>query len=274
VTSVAAANRAGLKDAAPLTLFLALSLIDRNGKVAPALGDLRVRQALNYAIDRAKIADWYGGPSVATPSCQPLTSGMPGYVRYCPYTRNPDANGVWTAPDLARARRLVADSGTRGETVDVWGTSDELAIPPQESRYIASVLRSLGYRIHLHIRPIEAISESARRSFQLSVDGDWEADYPDPSSYIPEFFACHGGDSNGYSCDRRIDAQMQRAELLELEQPAHAAALWTRVDHELTNDAAWVPTVDLRSVEFVSARLHDYEYNPVWGFLPDQVWLR
>jgi peptide/nickel transport system substrate-binding protein len=60
VTSVGAATRAGLKDAAPLTLFLALSLIDRGGKVAPALGDVRVRQALHYAIDRKAVAKVVG----------------------------------------------------------------------------------------------------------------------------------------------------------------------------------------------------------------------
>lgn len=33
------------------------------------------------------------------------------------------------------------------------------------------------------------------------------------------------------------------------------------------------PTVNDREVEFVSQRLHNYEYNPVWGFLADQSWL-
>jgi YVTN family beta-propeller protein len=240
----------------------------------PPFNDVRARQALNYAIDRAKIATWYGGSRVAVPTCQPLTPGLPGYVRYCPYTRDAQKDGIWSAPDLARARRLVDASGTRGEMVDVWGSSDEVAIPPQESRYIASVLRALGYRTRLHVVASETITASERRKFQLSVDGDWEADYPDPSSYLPQFFACGGGDSNGYVCNPRIDAQMRRAELLELQQPTGAAALWARVDRELTQEAAWVPTVDLRAVEFVSARLRNYEYSPVWGFIPDQARLR
>jgi len=56
-------------------------------------------------------------------------------------------------------------------------------------------LRSLGYRVHLHDIPAAAISNALRRHLQLSVDGDWLAAYPDPSSYIPQFFGCGGGNS-------------------------------------------------------------------------------
>jgi len=35
-----------------------------------------------------------------------------------------------------------------------------------------------------------------------------------------------------------------------------------------------VTTVDTREVEITSARLHNYEYNPVWGFLADQAWIK
>jgi ABC-type Na+ transport system ATPase subunit NatA len=38
--------------------------------------------------------------------------------------------------------------------------------------------------------------------------------------------------------------------------------------------AAWVPTVSLRVVELTSRRLGNYQYNPVWGFLADQSWVR
>ena len=236
--------------------------------------DVRVRQALNYAIDRARIADMYGGPGVATPTCQPLAPGLPGYRRYCPYTLNPHADGGWSAPNLARARRLVSASGTRGERVDVWGESDANVIPHAVPGYIASVLRSLGYRAHDHLAPSAAITTAMRRRHQLSADGDWQADYPSPTSYIPQFFSCDGGNSNGYYCDPQLDRKMQQATLLELQHPVRAAALWTEIDHNLTNNAGWVPTVNLRTVDLVSKRIRNYEYNPLWGFIADQVWLR
>jgi YVTN family beta-propeller protein len=235
--------------------------------------DVRVRQALSYAINRNTIAQLYGGPSFAAPACQPIMPGLPGYRRYCPYTLHPSANGAYAGPDLARARRLVRESGTLGDRIDVWGQSDNPYIPRQVPAYFAHVLRSLGYRVHLHEVPFATISNVMRRHFQISIDGDWLAPYPDPSSYIPQFFSCDGGNNGGYYCSPPLDRKMQQASQFDLSNPAKAAAAWTAIDRQLTNNAILVPTVSDREVDFVSKRLHNYEYNPVWGFLTDQSWL-
>ncbi len=44
----------------------------------------------------------------AQPACQILPPQIPGYRRYCPYTRDPGADGRWRGPDINLARRLVA----------------------------------------------------------------------------------------------------------------------------------------------------------------------
>ncbi len=251
----------------------AIDFVHLNTHLAP-FNDARVREAFNYAVDRRALVRLYGGPSFATVTCQPLAPGLPGYRRYCPYTLNPGRSGAWTAPDLSKARELVRRSGTRGERVDMWGAVDESYIPAVVPRYLADVLRSLGYRVTLHLAVLATVSQAARRRHQLSVDGDWIAEYPAPSSYIPQFFTCDGGNSNGYYCDPRLDAEMRSALRLEGRDPARANRLWTAVDHRLTDDAAWVPTVNLRAVDLVSSRLRNYQYNPVWGFLADQSWLR
>jgi peptide/nickel transport system substrate-binding protein len=244
-----------------------------NTHLAP-FNHIAVRKALNYAINRNLIARMYGGPAFATPTCQPLAPGLPGYRRYCPYTSHPSPTGAYSGPDLTYAKHLVAKSGTRGEHVNVWGSPDEGYVPPDVPRYVASVLRTLGYRATAHLRPITSITEPMQTRFQLSSNGDWLSDYPDPSSYIPAFFSCGGGNSNDYICDRALDHQMHNAELLERTNPAAADALWESVDRELTNQADWVPTVSAREVDLVSKRLGNYQFNPVWGFLVDQSWIQ
>ena len=117
----------------------------------PPFHDIRVRQALNYAIDRAKIAALYGGSRFATPTCQPIAPALPGYRRYCPYTLRPRASGAWSAPNLARARRLVAQSGTLGEGIEIWGIPDEGYVPPTTTAYVAGILRTLGYRVRIRL---------------------------------------------------------------------------------------------------------------------------
>ena len=243
-----------------------------NTHLAP-FNDLRVRRALNYAINRREIGRLYGGPGYASPACQVIAPGLPGYRRYCPYTPHPRPDGAWKAPDMARARRLVAQSGTRGERVELWGLTDPGFVPPATASYIAGVLRVLGYRVHLRLVPFATITPAMWKRMQISVGGDWLANYPDPSSYLPQFFACGGGNSNGYYCNPALDRKMQHAELLELTDPPRATATWESVDRQLTNKAVWVPTVTYRDVELTSRRLRNYQYNPVWGFLADQSWL-
>jgi hypothetical protein len=36
----------------------------------------------------------------------------------------------------------------------------------------------------------------------------------------------------------------------------------------------WVPTVIPNEIDFLSSRVRNYQYNPVWGALIDQFWIR
>jgi peptide/nickel transport system substrate-binding protein len=228
----------------------------------PPFDDVRVRRALALAIDRRRIARWYGDD--ASPICQTLMPGMLGHRDLCRSTR----------PDPARARRLVAASGTRGQRIDVWGASDNLGVPREVPRHVAAVLRSLGYRVGLHMVPFARLTPERRRRIQVSVDGDWLPDYPAPSSYVPQFLGCDGGLSNGYVCDRGLDLRMRDASALELAEPSRAAAAWARIDRYVTRRAYWIPTVLPRETELVSPRLGNYQFSPVWGFIADQAWVR
>jgi peptide/nickel transport system substrate-binding protein len=235
--------------------------------------DVRVRRALNFALDRARIARWYGGPFVAAPLCQPLPPGLPGYRRYCPYTSHPRADGRWSGPDLAKARRLVTASGRSGDRVDVWGASDS-PVPPEVAPYVARVLRSLGFRVRLHLVPGATVTRSISRRIQLWAHGDWLPDYPAPSSYLPQYFGCGGSLGNGYVCDRALDREMAHATALQVTDPARAASLWADVDRRLVDQAYWVPTVSVRDVFLTSKRLRNVQYSPIGDFIADQVWLR
>ena len=70
-------------------------------------------------------APWPG----ARPLCQILPATVPGHVPYCPYTRRPNEAGEWSAPDLARARGLIAASGTKGIAITYSGPASTLASP-------------------------------------------------------------------------------------------------------------------------------------------------
>ncbi len=92
----------------------------------PPFTSIRARQAVNYAVDRAKIIRLLQlGPGEAVPTCQVLPADFPGHHNYCPYTADPK-NGAWHRPDLARAVRLAKASGTTHVPVTVWSWNMEV----------------------------------------------------------------------------------------------------------------------------------------------------
>jgi hypothetical protein len=58
------------------------------------------------------------------------------------------------------------------------------------------------------------------------------------------WFACNGPSVHGWFCDRRIDRQLQRTELLKSANLRAAAPIWAAIDRRLVDRAAWVPMVN------------------------------
>jgi YVTN family beta-propeller protein len=224
--------------------------------------DIRVRRAFNLAVDRRHVAQLYGGSDLATPTCQILPPGLPGYRPYCPY-----------AHDVARARALVSASGTQGQQVTVWSWTDDTSISPGVARYYASVLRELGYRASVRLVSHAYLADpppAVFRQIQL-IPAAWG---DTPVGFFTTWFSCSGTNVHGYFCDHRVDRKIARAQALEEMQPRAANALWARLDHELVDRAVWAPVVNDHGLDFVSARVHDYEFHPYWGLIADQLWLQ
>jgi YVTN family beta-propeller protein len=249
-----------------------------NTRVAP-FNDPRVRRAFSLAADRSRLVAALGGPVLATPACQILPPGIPGHRPYCPFTADPGPSGAWVGPDLAAARRLVAASGTRGMRVTVW--SDDAPPDGAAAAFTVSVLRELGYRAARHIATHAALIRAAtdsRRRIQ-ATDGNWQADYPSASDFLDEFFRCSGfrlGDpaatrNGAFYCNPAADHLMKLADSQQATDPARAAATWAAADRAVTLDAPWVTLVNQNNVDFLSARVTNYQHNPFLGILLDQL---
>jgi YVTN family beta-propeller protein len=240
-----------------------------NTKVPP-FDDIRVRRAVNYGADRAAGVRVSARALGAEPTCQILPPAFPGYVRYCPF----GAGNVWRGPDLVRARRLVADSATRGARVTVWVPDNHR----QEAGFAASLFRSLGYRAR-----IKRVSDDVYYSPAGPIDPrtqaqaglfSWFADYPAASNYMTTFFTCEAPSNWSHFCDRRLDAEIRRAVAFETSDPYLANQLWAKIDRQIVDRAVVVPLFTLKNVDLVSTRVGNYQYNPQWGALTDQFWVK
>jgi len=253
-----------------------------NTRVAP-FTDVRVRQAINYAVDRAKIAQLLGQES--QPACQVLPVGLPGYQRYCPYTIGPNPGGAWQAPDLARADRLIAASGTRGTPITIWNLHDEGL--GALDRYLVSLLDRLGYPTR--IKDFSGADPNAPVRF---ADSDTAAQgalyfiplglaYPSASQVLQADYTCQafaptasGNPNWSEFCDHRLDAQINTALAAESNNSPNTAALWAQADRTATNQAPAVPLTTTPDIHLVSAHVGNYQYSFQQGVLLDQLWVR
>jgi peptide/nickel transport system substrate-binding protein len=243
----------------------------------PPFDDVRVRQALNYATDRQRLVDLVG--ELGAPTCQILPPTFPAYRPYCPYTRNPNPAGTWTAPDLAKARALVAASGTAGMRVEVDATITNRLAP-----YFASLLRRLGYRSSLRrFSTFDAylryVGDSRNRA-QIGQAG-WQADTLAASNFLQPLFTCASyvpkspTNLNLFEyCDPALDAKMKEAAALEASDPVRADELWAKVDRALVDRAVTVPWSNPRNRVLVSKRVGNVQSHPLWGTLLDQLWVK
>jgi peptide/nickel transport system substrate-binding protein len=180
--------------------------------------------------------------------------------------------------DLGRARRLIKASGTNGMHVRVIND-----LRTRDQAFIVRLLQRLGYRASAWIVPGRAygltISDS-RRGVQIGAGG-WNAEYPAASNLFDSKFSCRAfrpanpfNNNDSEFCDRRIDAEAERARRLALTNPDTATRGWQKVYRDILDRAPWLPTVTPTWTDFVSKRVGNYQFHPLWGILADQLWVR
>ena len=245
----------------------------------PPFDRLDVRKALNYAVDRYGAVQAVGGSNVAQVTCQILPPYYPGYRPYCPYQARARAQGT-PQPNLARARALIARSGTRGMSVTFWSWRDLGGLGP----FAVKLLRSLGYRASLRSLPNPPyfnVVANSRTHAQIGTE-EWIADYPAPGGFFNAVLTCasflpRSGDNanNSEFCNPRIDRMTSRALAAQTTNPDVARRTWERVDRETVDAAPWVPLATPRVIDVVSKRVGNYQYSPAGlGMLIDQLWVR
>jgi len=258
----------------PFTLYVGMDVLK------PPFDDKKVRQALNYAIDRDHVVELAGGPASWRATCQILPPNFQGYEPFCPYTLDPDA-GVWSAPDPDRARALIEDADAIGEKVTVWVSDDPEVgpIPPggrvEIARYVVEVLNEFGLPANLKI--LHHIGEYAGAIYagkpQAYLFG-WGADYPRASDFLEPQFRC-GADANASGlCSESIDAAIDEAQRIQATDPGASNRAWNAIEHQLVLDAVWAPTMNPLSAYAFSARTENFQVHPVWGILLSRLWVQ
>jgi peptide/nickel transport system substrate-binding protein len=109
----------------------------------------------------------------------------------------------------------------------------------------------------------------------------WYQDYPAPADFLNPLLTCRsfipGSLANlnaAEFCSPLVDARVRRAAVVQTHNVSSAGALYARIDQEIVDQAPWVPIYNPRSLVMLSARVGNYQFDPYWSVLIDQLWVR
>ncbi len=217
----------------------------------PPFDNVKVRQAMNMAINKARIIQVINGRAV--PATQPLPPLMPGYTAgYAGYPFDPDA-----------AKALLAEAGFPD------GFDTELYVMntdpnPRIAQAIQQDLAGIGVRAAIkslaQASVIAAGGEPDQAPMIWSGGMAWIADFPDPSNFYGPILGCAGAVQGGWNwswyCNKELDAKAAKADAVT--DPAKVdqrLQMWSDIYMEIMKDAPWVPVFNEQRFTMKSERM-------------------
>jgi peptide/nickel transport system substrate-binding protein len=238
-----------------------------NTRVAP-FDDPKVREAVNYGIDKPGLARLFAGE--VTPGCSFLPPGMPGYdealdVADCPFG---DPN---KPPDLEKARSLIKEAGVDGMDVTVYGNNDDPTDKVTEA--YADMLNKMGFNAKPKILDGGVYFQTIGNQKTKAQTGfaNWFQDFPHPKNFMFLVDGASIQDTNNQNFGNTDDPEITKgiAELnKEPELTDEVGNEWKDLNKKLVERSWIAPYGHRKLATFVSERM-DFEnctrFHPVWN---------
>lgn len=209
------------------------SYITLNTRVKP-FNNLKVRQALEYAINKTRIVKILNGRGIVANQVLPPT--MAGY--------DPSYRGY--SYDPAKAKRLLAAAGyKRGFSTTLY----TLNVDPQPriAQSFQQDLAQIGVKVSIvplaSATIINTASTPRKAPMVWSGGLAWTEDFPDPSDFYGPILGCSSAVQGGWNwpffCNKSIDTQAGRL-LGMTNRPARLAGYRT-LFRRIMAQAVWIP---------------------------------
>jgi ABC-type transport system substrate-binding protein len=219
----------------------------------PVFSDLRVRRALNLAVNPERLAQAMAAGSVI-PAAGAIPPGLPGAdPRREPY-----------GFDLATARRLLREGGYPMERpLRLWVPEPGLAdFPADIGTLLRDYYEAVGLPVELTVRSTGIETALAERTADLALTV-WVGDYPDADAFLFPLYhssvsgaAGNDGAYENPAVDRLIDATRRALD------PARRVELLRAADQAVFDDAPCVFLWFTRSATVYSLRLTGWGADP------------
>jgi ABC-type transport system substrate-binding protein len=239
-----------LLQSAPALRFWYVAINTKRGP----LKDVRVRQALNYAVDVSTIlsAVMAGRGTVANGVIPPSLSGYESGRK--PYGH-----------DVAKAKQLLAAAGyANGIDVELWAATTDQS--PRLSQAIQANLAEAGIRAKIVQRDASSVREAARKGAADLYVKEWWADYPDAENFLFPLLhsknAGPGGNVSFYS-NPKFDALVDQAHHEQDESKRNA--LYTQADSVEYADAPIVYLFFYKDMYAIQSWIHGFTVPAVFN---------
>jgi peptide/nickel transport system substrate-binding protein len=240
-----------LVDPLPATTYLWL-----NNSVPP-LNNVKVRQAINYAIDRLAIQRVWGGPTQAAATDQVLPPSMPGFVR---------ANTYPLSGDVAKAQALIKASGVHTPVSLTLRTLSDQPGYAQIAQTIQSELAPIGIKVNIVTQPDSVnggVISVPKNHVPMGIN-TWTQDYPYPDDFFGELLDGNSITPTGNNNYADFSNPAVTKQITQLETKA-TSAQWNALDKEIIgNYAPWAPLLNPTRVTLFASGICGAVFQPVY----------
>ncbi len=229
-----------------------------NCGLAP-LDDRRVRQALNYAVNKDDVVTLLNGRGI--PARGMVPPNMPGY--------RSDVTGYAFDPDHAKA--LLAEAGrAEGFTTELWTQSGgtDLRIAQKLQQDLARIGVTMDIKQVAWSSFLDAIRQP--RTVPL-FDLGWSADFPDPSNFLDVLFRTGQANNHSFYASPAFDALLDRARRLPGERDRNA--VYAEAERLLVEDAPVIFLYHPISYVMRQRRVHGYAIHALLPARLAEVWV-
>lgn len=243
------------------TTYLALNT------TKPHLGDVRVRQAIAYAVDKKSLADVAGGPMIAEPASTILTRSVPGHKDFDLYPST-DSSG-----DVDKAKALLAEAGLQdGFTI----TLDVASVPTSQkaAEALQQSLARVGITVELNILDTATYNETIATPSQQhdAAEAGWCPDWNSASTVLPILFDGRQIPEKGNSNLSQIDDPAINAKIDEVSAMTDLQAAdtaWGDLDEQVQQLAPVVPLLYGQAVLVLGQNVRNAYSSPIFNGAPD-----
>lgn len=222
---------------------------------AKPFDDIKVRQAVAMAIDKAALAQKRSGTIIP----------LEGY--YAVPMLQYDKNFKSKYPhDPEKAKALLKEAG-HGDGIK--GVKLYIGEDTETGQLIQADLAAIGIEAELAVGQWKEWRDRIRAGDVALFRYGWAASFPDAFDFTSAWTTCASaetGYNDGYYCNQKIDETVEKVEALPLTDPERIKGYREIEDLVINQDVAWVGLDNPQRLALGAKNVHDDFMSPIYGW--------